>query len=91
MLGIEQGLDAEAVPSGEDISIPLVPEDESELPSQSVQAVYAEFFIEMQYDLAVRSRAQVVTRLLEFTLDCFISIEFAVATICTCSSSLAIG
>ena len=32
----------------------------------------------MQGDLAVRPRAQAVTRLLEFALDCFVAVEFAV-------------
>ena len=56
----------------------LVPEHKSEFAPQSVQAMHAEIFVEMQSDLAVRSRAQAVTRLLEFALDRFVTVEFAV-------------
>ena len=76
--GVEQRLDAEAVAGGEDRPVGFIPKHKSEFAAQSVQALRAEIFIEMQSDLAVGSGAQAVTRLFEFALDRFIAVEFAV-------------
>ena len=76
--GVEQGLDAEAITRGKDGAVPFIPEHKGELAAQSVQALRAEIFVEMQGDLAVRARAQAMTGLLEFALDRFVAIEFAI-------------
>ena len=76
--GIEQGLDAEAVARGEDGPVLLIPEHKGELAPQSVQALHAEIFVEMQGDLAVRARAQSMAGLLEFALDRLVAVEFAI-------------
>ena len=76
--GVEQRLDAETVARGEDGAVGFIPKHKGELAAQSMQALRAEIFIEMQGDLAVRSRAQAVARLFEFALDCFVAVEFAI-------------
>jgi hypothetical protein len=76
--GVEQRLDAEAIPRGKDGPVPLIPEHKGKLAAQSVQALHAEIFVKMQGNLAVRSRAQAVTGLLELALDRLEAVEFAV-------------
>ena len=76
--GVEQGLDAEAVASGEESAVGFIPENDGEFAAQPVQALWAKVFIKVQSDFAVGSGAQAVARLLQFPLDRFIAVEFAV-------------
>src|SRR3954470_8967287 len=76
--GIEQRLYAEPIARREEGPIPLVPEHKCEFAAQSMQALGANVFVEMQGDFAVRPSAQMVPRLLEFLSDRFIAVELTV-------------
>ncbi len=75
---IEQRLDAEPVACREHDAVGLVPDDEGELAAQPVQALRAEIAIEMQGDLAVRTRAEMMPRILQFLADRFVAVELAI-------------
>jgi hypothetical protein len=76
--GVEQRLDAEAVPRREDRPAGLIPEHQSELSAQMVKALRAVILVEMQCDLAVGLRAEAVPPRFEFALGRFIAVEFAI-------------
>jgi hypothetical protein len=75
---IHVGHAAEAIAAGKHHPVRRIPKHKREFAAQAMQALRAEVFIEMQCDFAVRPGAQAMARLLEFLLDCFVAIEFAV-------------
>ena len=75
---VEQRLDAEPIARGEHPAVVIVPQHERELSAQLVQALRAEVLVQVQRDLAVRSRAQPVSRLLEPALRRLEIVELAV-------------
>ena len=78
MPGVEERLDAEAIPRREDRPAVLVPQHEGELAAEMVQALRAEVLVEMQGDLAVGPGAQLMSARFELALDRFIAVELAV-------------
>ena len=78
MKRIKQRLDAKAIASRENRAVSLVPNHKSEFSAQPMQALRAEIFVKVERDFAVGARAQVVSRLFEFSLDRFKAIEFAI-------------
>jgi hypothetical protein len=63
---------------GEDRTIDLIPKDKREFASKPVQALRTKIFIEVKRNLAVRARAQTVSRLFKLALDCFIAVKLTV-------------
>jgi hypothetical protein len=75
---VVEGLDAEAVPGGEERVVGAVPQSEGELAAQAAQAGRAEVFVEVQGDLAVGAGAEAVAPGFEFALRALEVVEFAV-------------
>ena len=69
MESVVQRLDPEAVASGEDGAVGLIPKHKGELAAQAMEALGAAIFVEMQSDFAVRSGAQAMPRLFQLPLD----------------------
>ena len=76
--GVEERLDAESVTRREESLILLIPQRESELAAQLMQAVRSEILVQMERDLAVGAGAQAVAARLELTLDSLIVVELPV-------------
>src|SRR5581483_10728192 len=72
---IEQRLDAEAIARREQRAMLVIPNDERELAAQPMQALRAEILIEMKRDLAVRARAQFMSRLFQLALNRLVTVE----------------
>src|SRR6185436_2806775 len=66
MDSVIERLDPEAVAGGEQGVVLIVPQHERELAAQLLQAMSAEFLVQMQRDLAVRARAEHVSAPLQF-------------------------
>src|SRR5204862_6178711 len=66
---VEERLDPEAITRREERLVRLVPERERELTAQMMEALRAAILVQMQRDLAVRTRAQPVTTRIEHALD----------------------
>jgi hypothetical protein len=79
MDGIEQRLDAKTVAGREHHTVGFVPDHESKLAAQPVQALGSKILIEMKRDFAVAPGPQAMTGPFQFLLDCFVPIELAVA------------
>ena len=75
---VEQRLDAEPIAHRHDRAVALVPQHHRELAAQAMHALHADVFVQMQGDLAVRSRSQEVSAPLELVLDCLEIVELAV-------------
>ena len=78
MEGVEEGLDAEAVASGEEGAVSLIPEDEGELAAQAMKTLGTEILIEVQGDFTIGASAQVMPGLFQFALDGFVAVELAI-------------
>ena len=78
MQGVEERLDAETIARGEEGAVDFVPEDESELAAQAMEACGAEVFVEMQRDLAVGAGAQAVACALRVPAGWLVTVELAV-------------
>src|SRR5262245_34209259 len=76
--GVEQRLDAEPIPRGEEHLVRLVPQENRELPAQLRQAGRTEVLVEVKGDLAVRAGAQPVARRLQLSLYPLVVVELAV-------------
>jgi hypothetical protein len=75
---VEQRLDAEAIPGGEERVAALVPQRKGKFAAQLRQAVRPGFFVEVQRNLAVRPGREPVPAPLEFAPDPFEIIKLAV-------------
>ena len=75
---VVEGLDAEAIPGGEERVVGAVPEREGELAAQVAQAGRAEVLVEVQGDLAVGAGAEAVAPAFEVALDALEVVELAV-------------
>jgi hypothetical protein len=78
MPGIEQWLNAEAVPRREDVAARLIPEDEGELAAQVMQTLGTEVLVKVKGNLAVGARAKAVAACFQLALDSLKSVEFAI-------------
>ncbi len=75
---VVEGLDAEAIPGGEERVVGAVPEHEGELAAQVAQAGRAVVFVEVQGDLAVGAGAEAVAPAFEVALRALEVVELAV-------------
>src|SRR4029453_3313237 len=71
-------LDAESIAHRHHRAVALVPQHHRVLAAQAMHALQADVFVQMQGDLAVRSRSQAVSATLEFLLDSLEIVELAV-------------
>ncbi len=75
---VEERLDTEAVASGEEGAVSLIPEDEGELAAQAMKTLGTEILIEVQGDFTIGASAQVMPGLFQFALDGFVAVELAI-------------
>ena len=78
MRRVIERLDAEAIARGDELAIPRVPDREGELTTQRVDGACAPVFVEMERNLAVRPRPEVVTVALEVAANPLEVVELAV-------------
>src|SRR5262249_61032549 len=75
---VVKGLDAEAIPGGEERVVGAVPEHEGELAAQLTQAGRAALLVEMEGDLAVGAGAEPVAPAFEVALGALEVVELTV-------------
>ena len=75
---IKKRLNAEPITRSKQRAVVLVPKHKRKLATQLVEALDAQVFVQMECDLAVRPRSQVVAGAFEFALGGLVVIEFAV-------------
>ena len=75
---VVEGLDAEAIPGGEERVVGPVPEHEGELAAQVAQAGRAVVLVKVQGDLAVRAGAEAVAPAFEVALRALEVVELAI-------------
>ncbi len=78
MLGIEEGLHTEAVPTGDEPVVALVPYHEGVFAPEAVQALGPELLVQVEDDLAVGPRAEPVSPALQLAADALEIVELSV-------------
>lgn len=75
---IEERLDSEPVARGKESLLLFIPDDEGKLTAQTVQALWADLFIQMQRDLTICTCTQPVTARFKLQPNLFILVKLAI-------------